>query len=141
MTDKQVTNEMINIAMNEWHKVVEPRYEAMKAAHPLIVVQASTPSVVPVMGPRSPPEQVSKASDQSPSSGALSNAEKRARLLSMKPANIGDFYSIATKELGYRNKTEVLAGLGVGVKETDIVDLVHALRALVTKKYPEAKEA
>ena len=65
----------------------------------------------------------------------------RAKLLAMKPANIGDFYNKAMKELGYYSKAKVLAGLGEGVKETDIVDLAHALQTLVLKKYPEAKEA
>ena len=86
--------------------------------------------------PAPPAEQVSAPLDQSPP-----NPDKRTALLAMKPANIGDFYNKAMKELGYHSKAEVLAGLGVGVKETDIVDLVHALRTLVTKKYPEAKEA
>ena len=107
--------------------------------------QASTPALTPQSQAAGVTRDVGSPAGASASQvsapPAPASPDKRTALLAMKPANLGDFYNKAMKELGYHSKAEVLAGLGVGMKETDIAALAHALQTLVLKKYPEAKEA
>ena len=66
-----------------------------------------------------------------------------AKILAMKPANIGEMILWATDPkgmLGYRNRLHVLTTLGIK-DTTEIVSVEDSWRKLVMHKYPKAKEA
>ena len=98
-------------------------------------------------GQSKPAEQVAKPQDKPMDTPKPVQADiqvdNRAALLAMKPATIGEMLLWATDPtggLGYRNRLHVLTTLGIK-ETTEIVSVEDSWRALVTKKYPEAKEA